>query len=73
MRSAALAVIAVLACVFALRWAAPVFILLMMALLLTYALSPVVELMARWHISRWIGAALVLLTLLGAAGQPAAA
>jgi predicted PurR-regulated permease PerM len=68
MRSAALAVIAVLACVFALRWAAPVFIPLMMALLLTYALSPVVELLARWHISRWIGAALVLVTLLGAVG-----
>jgi predicted PurR-regulated permease PerM len=68
MRSAALAVIAVLACVFALRWAAPVFIPLMMALLLTYALSPVVELLARWHLSRWIGAALVLVTLLGAVG-----
>ena len=68
LRSAALAVIAVLASVFALRWAAPVFIPLMMSLLLTYALSPVVERLARWHISRWIGAALVLVTLAGAVG-----
>lgn len=68
MRNAALAVLAVLACVFALRWAAQVFIPLMMSLLLTYALSPVVERLARWHVSRWIGAALVLLALLGAIG-----
>nr|WP_082524721.1 AI-2E family transporter [Pseudorhodoferax sp. Leaf274] len=68
MRSAALGVIAVLASVFALRWAAPVFIPLMMSLLLTYALSPAVERLARWHVSRWIGAALVLLALLGAIG-----
>lgn len=68
MRHASLAVLTVLACVFALRWAAPVFIPLMMSLLLTYALSPVVARLERWRVSPWIGAALVLLSLVGALG-----
>ena len=68
MRNASLAVLTVLACVFALRWAAPVFIPLMMSLLLTYALSPVVARLERWRVSPWIGSAIVLLSLVGAMG-----
>ena len=41
-RSASLVVIAVLASIFALRWAAAVFIPLMLSLILTYALAPLV-------------------------------
>lgn len=67
-RSAALAVLAVLAAVWALRWAAAVFIPLMLSLLLTYALSPPVGWLQRRGVPRWIGAALVLLLIGGAAG-----
>ena len=67
-RSAALVMLAVLASVFALRWAQAVFIPLMISLLLTYALAPLVDLLERWRISRWIGAAAILLGLGGAFG-----
>ncbi|MDM0018635.1 AI-2E family transporter [Variovorax saccharolyticus] len=67
-RSASLVVLAVLASVFALRWAAAVFIPLMVSLLLTYALAPLVDRLERWKISRWIGAAAILLGLGGAFG-----
>ena len=67
-RSAALVVLAVLAGVFALRWAAAVFIPLMMSLLLSYALSPLVDILERWKVPRWIGAAVILLGLGGGLG-----
>ncbi len=65
-RSASLVVLAVLATVFALHWASAVFIPLMVSLLLTYALAPIVTRLERIRISRWFGAALVLLMLGGA-------
>ena len=71
MRSASLVVLTVLASVFALRWAAPVFIPLMLSLLGTYALSPLVDRLEHWRLSRWIGAAVVLLSLLAATGWTA--
>jgi len=67
-RSASLVVLAVLASVFALRWAAAVFIPLLVSLMLTYALAPLVDRLERWKISRWIGAAAILLGLGGAFG-----
>ncbi|MEJ8823395.1 AI-2E family transporter [Variovorax humicola] len=67
-RSVSLAVLAALATVFTLHWAAAVFIPLMLSLLLTYALAPVVERLARWHVPRALGAALVLLAIGGAFG-----
>ncbi|MEJ8848694.1 AI-2E family transporter [Variovorax rhizosphaerae] len=67
-RSLSLAVLAVLGAIFALRWAAAVFIPLMLSLLLTYALAPVVERLARWHVPRALGAGLVLLSIGGAFG-----
>lgn len=67
-RSVSLVVLAVLASVFALRWAAAVFIPLMVSLMLTYALAPLVDQLERWKISRWIGAAVILLGLGGAFG-----
>ncbi len=67
-RSASLVVLAVFASVFALHWAAAVFIPLMVSLMLTYALSPLVDLLERWKISRWIGAAVILLGIGGAFG-----
>lgn len=64
-RSASLLVIAVLASVFALRWAAAVCIPLMLSLLLTYALAPMIVWLERHKISRWISSAVVLLSLVG--------
>jgi predicted PurR-regulated permease PerM len=67
-RSAALVVLSVLAVVFTLHWAKAVFVPLMLSLLLTYALEPLVGLLERWKISRWIGAAVILLGLGGGVG-----
>ena len=67
-RSAALVVISVLGVVFTLHWAKAVFVPLMLSLLLTYALAPLVGLLENWRISRWIGAAVILLGLGGAFG-----
>ncbi len=67
-RSAAMIVLAVLGCVFTLRWAEAVFIPLMVSLLATYALAPVVNRLERWHVPRWIGAGVLMLAILGAVG-----
>lgn len=67
-RSVSLVVLAVLASVFALRWAAAVFIPLMLSLLLSYALSPLVDRLERWRVPRWIGATVILLGLGGGLG-----
>lgn len=70
-RSISLVVIAVLGCVFALRWAAPLFIPLMGALLLTYALAPAVDRLQRLHLPRWAAATVLLLSLAGGIGTTA--
>ncbi|VTU35273.1 AI-2E family transporter [Variovorax sp. PBL-E5] len=67
-RSASLVVLAVLAAVFVLQWAQAVFIPLMVSLMLTYALAPLVDRLERWKISRWIGAAAVLIAIGGGVG-----
>jgi predicted PurR-regulated permease PerM len=67
-RSASLVVLAVLASVFALRWASAVFIPLMLSLLLSYALSPLVDRLEHWKVPRWIGAAVILLGVGGGLG-----
>jgi predicted PurR-regulated permease PerM len=64
-RSLALAVLAVLAAVAALRWAKDVVIPLLLGLLLTYALGPVVDRLVRWKLPRAAAAALVVLAILG--------
>jgi predicted PurR-regulated permease PerM len=65
-RSISLVVIAVLASLYALHWAAAVLIPLLLALLLTYALAPVVNALERLHIPRVISSAVLLLSILGA-------
>ena len=65
-KSASQLVLAVLASIFALRWAAEVCIPLMLSLLLTYALGPPISWLERFSISRWVSAALVLITLVTA-------
>ena len=65
-RSVSLAVLALLASVFVLRWASAVFIPLLLGVMSSYALSPVVDRLERWRIPRPLGAAALLLTIVGA-------
>jgi predicted PurR-regulated permease PerM len=67
-RSASLVMLAVLAAVFTLKWAAAVFIPMMVSLMATYALAPLVNFLERLRVPRWIGAAVILLGLGGAFG-----
>ncbi|TAM34805.1 MAG: AI-2E family transporter [Burkholderiaceae bacterium] len=68
-RSISLVVLATLASLFVLRWASAVFIPLLLGLLSSYALSPVVDWMQRWHLPRALGAAVLLLAIVGGAGS----
>ena len=60
LRSMPLAVLATLATLMALKLASPVFIPLLLGLMLSYALSPLVDRMAHWRLPRAVGAALLL-------------
>jgi predicted PurR-regulated permease PerM len=68
-RSASLGVLAVLATVFTLRWASPVFIPVLLGLMLSYALSPIVNGLHRRRIPRALGAAVLLLGIVGGMGS----
>ena len=70
-RSFALMFIALVAGVYLLHWASAVFIPLMLGLLLSYALSPVVDLLQRWHVPRVLGAGVLLIAILGGLGTTA--
>ncbi len=62
----ALIVLAVLATLFAMQAAATFIIPVVVAVLLAYALDPLVTWLARRHVPRWLGAFVVLLVLMGA-------
>ncbi|MFL6628237.1 MAG: AI-2E family transporter [Vitreoscilla sp.] len=64
-RSTSAIVIASLLGLYALRWAAPVVIPVLMGLLFSYALSPLVDRMVRLRIPRALGAAVVMAALVG--------
>jgi predicted PurR-regulated permease PerM len=68
-RSTSLAVLAVLAGVYMLRWASAVLIPVLLGLMLSYALSPIVNRLHRWRIPRSIGAALLMIAIVGGAGS----
>lgn len=70
-RSVSLAVLALLACVYVLHWASAVFIPLLLGVMASYALSPIVERLARWHLPRALGAALLLMAVVGGLGSMA--
>ena len=67
-RSMALVVLTVLAMLATLRWASAFFIPLMLGLMLSYALSPVIDVLERWRIPRAISAAVLILGILGGTG-----
>lgn len=62
-RSASLAIIAVAVSIYMLHWASAVFIPLLLGVVLSYALSPAVDLMQRLHIPRALGAGGLLIAL----------
>jgi len=68
-RSTSLAVLAVLACVYILKWASAVFIPVLLGLMLSYALSPIVNRLQRWHLPRALGAAVLLLGIVAGGGS----
>lgn len=67
-RNVSLTILAVLAIIALLRLADTVFIPLAVAILASYALSPMVTWLHRRHVPRVLGAALVMLTLIGSLG-----
>ncbi|MDQ6671271.1 MAG: AI-2E family transporter [Chloroflexota bacterium] len=70
-RNASMVVVAVLLSVFALSWAKAVFIPICLGLMASYALTPVVDRLQRWHIPRVVGAAVLLTAIVGALGWTA--
>jgi predicted PurR-regulated permease PerM len=67
-RSVSMAVLAVIGTLWLLHWAKEVFIPVMLGLMLSYALTPVVERLARWRIPRALAAAVLLIGLAAAIG-----
>ncbi|HVL67884.1 MAG TPA: AI-2E family transporter [Vicinamibacterales bacterium] len=67
-RSVAITLVAVLASIAALRWAEPVLIPIVLAVLISYVLAPVVTSMAKRRIPRPIGAFVVIALLCGGTG-----
>ena len=65
-RNLSLALLALFASVALLHWASAVFIPVMLSLLLTTALRPAVDTLRRWHIPRWLGAAVLLIAIVSA-------
>ena len=64
-RSASMIVVASLLSLYALRWAAEIVIPVLMGLLFSYALSPLVDRLVRAGVPRALGAAVVMIALVG--------
>lgn len=62
-RSVSLSLLALIATLFALHLASAIFIPLLLGLVLSYALSPVVDQLERWHLPRGLAAGLLILGL----------
>ena len=60
-----LILLTVFATVFILDWAQPFFVPLILGVIISYALSPLVNQLQKWHVPRAIGAALLLLMIVG--------
>src|SRR5512140_3445412 len=65
------ALVAILAAVAFLRYAAAVFVPIVLAVLVGYALDPLVSRLVRWRVPRPLGAMLVILAVLGGLGGAA--
>jgi len=69
LRSASLLVIAVLMSLAALRLASDVFVPLVVGVLLSYALTPVVNVLIRLHVPRGLAAAILVFGIIGGSGS----
>lgn len=67
--SFSLALLAVLATVLALYWGRAFFIPLLLSVMISYALSPLVNMMQGWRIPRAIGAGVLLIGIVGGVGS----
>jgi predicted PurR-regulated permease PerM len=67
-RSMALVFLAVLAGVFALQWAKVILVPILLGAMFSYALTPAVDRMCRWHIPRALGAGALLSAIVAAIG-----
>lgn len=66
-----LAVLAIFAGIFVLHWAKAVFVPFMLGLLLSYALSPVVNWLERRRVPRWLGSAVLVISIVAALSSTA--
>ena len=64
----AFTIVAVVAVILFLQYAEPVLIPIVIGILLSYVLGPMVDSLARHGVSRWLGAALVIVLLVGGLG-----
>lgn len=67
-RNLSLVLLAIFGGLFVLHWAKAVFIPLTIGLIFSYALSPLVNWMETHRVPRWLGSAIVLLSILGVIG-----
>jgi predicted PurR-regulated permease PerM len=63
-RSLSLAMLAVLATIFALQWAKPILVPILLGVMFSYALTPVIDRLQRWRVPRALGASVVLAAIL---------
>jgi len=69
--SVPLILLTVFAVIFILDWAQAVFIPLVLGVVVSYALSPLVTQLRKWHVPRTVGAAALLLLIVGGVGSMA--
>ena len=67
-RSVSLALLTLLAVIYMLHWARAIFIPLMLGVMISYTLNPLVSLLRKWRFPRVIGAAVLLLAIMGGTG-----
>src|SRR4051812_44495882 len=72
-RSLSLVVLTVLACIFALQWARPILVPILLGVMFSYALTPAVNQLERWGVPRAIGATIVLAAAVAVVGWGIAA
>ena len=70
-RNVALVVLAVIACIGVLHWAAAVIVPLLVGIVFSYALTPVVNRLVSWRLPRPLAAAVLLVSIVGGCGAMA--
>ena len=67
-RNLALAVIAFIAVLFTMQWAKPVLVPLLLGVMLSYALTPVIDRLEQWRLPRAVGAGVLMTAIVGGLG-----